>query len=223
MAEDKRNAMDVLISIETMLSTLLKMHHAEDITTKVLANRIGNLATQIESMNKNGKQLVQPSFKVEAADTVQDNRNIKIEASLPQIASEPSGNRRTSRTSDTQKPQPKVQKIEEPKEVIDFKDVEPEKKVTSNKGNVPVQQRVLNANNKAVFLASVEIYDKSLNMLNKVRTNGVGKWQASLAPGDYTVKILKQDAATMKNIEFSQKITVSGDKKPITLDDVVIN
>ena len=88
---------------------------------------------------------------------------------------------------------------------------------------IPVMQRVVDKNGKSIFLADVEV----LNLENgetvfKTRTNGTGKWMASLGAGAYRVKIGKRAAMNKEKLESFQDITVSGQESPLTLPMVII-
>lgn len=88
---------------------------------------------------------------------------------------------------------------------------------------VPVQQRVVNAHGKSLFLADVEIIDLStMQPVTKTRTNATGKWMASLGIGQYRVIIRKLEAATKAKMEFSQDIEIDGSQSPLELQAVII-
>lgn len=81
----------------------------------------------------------------------------------------------------------------------------------STPGNkVPVDQRIVDRNGKAIFLANVTILDPDGNVEQTARTNGVGKWQASLGVGRWTVKITKQESVSKEKIDVSQDIVIDG-------------
>jgi hypothetical protein len=88
---------------------------------------------------------------------------------------------------------------------------------------VPVMQRVVNGSGKSLFLADVEIIDLSvMQSVSKTRTNGTGKWMASLAIGNYRVIIRKIDPISQSTIETSQDIQVDGSVSPLELDAIII-
>lgn len=83
--------------------------------------------------------------------------------------------------------------------------------VFNTENKIPVQQRLVDKNGKAVFLANVEIINAATgNSETTVRTNSVGKWQAPLTPGHYRVKINKQESLSKEKIDLTQNITVDG-------------
>jgi hypothetical protein len=85
--------------------------------------------------------------------------------------------------------------------------------VVDNGNKIPVSQRITDENGKSLFLADVEISGGNLTAPHNLRTNGVGKWQTSLSPGYYQVKIKKFESLTKKKIDVVQDITIDGKKK----------
>jgi hypothetical protein len=99
------------------------------------------------------------------------------------------------------------------------------KRVESNtdKKKVPVIQRVVDKTGKSVFLAEVEIVNSENGDVElKTRTNGVGKWQASLNPGKYKVKINKRESLTKEKIEITQNVTIDGLSEKQELPAVIV-
>lgn len=88
---------------------------------------------------------------------------------------------------------------------------------------IPVMQRVVDANGKSVFLADVEITDLStMQSVFKSRTNGTGKWMASLPIGAYRVIIRKRESLTKEKLEAAQDIQVDGSQSPLDLPLMII-
>jgi hypothetical protein len=78
-------------------------------------------------------------------------------------------------------------------------------------GKVAVSQRLVDKNNKVIFLASVEVINKATNEVAlKTRTNSMGKWQAVLAPGIYTVNIAKSESMSKEKVQMNQEIRIDG-------------
>lgn len=98
---------------------------------------------------------------------------------------------------------------------------QPSKNVAQNA--VPVTQRVVNGHGKSLFLADVEVINKtSMETVAKTRCNGTGKWMASLAIGEYKVIIRKLDATTKERLEVSQDVLVDGSQSPLELQTVIV-
>lgn len=100
----------------------------------------------------------------------------------------------------------------------------PQPVIPHNSGNaIPVSQRVVSAHGKSLFLADVEIVDLSnMQTVSKTRTNGTGKWSASLGVGAYRVFIRKLDSVTKERLEVKQEITVDGQQSPLELQAIIV-
>jgi len=93
----------------------------------------------------------------------------------------------------------------------------------SSGNKVVVTQRVLDKAGKSVFLADVEIFDEDNNVVFKNRTNGVGKWQASLPLGNYKVRISKRESVTKSKFEKIQQISVNGKTPQLNLEQLIVD
>jgi hypothetical protein len=90
-------------------------------------------------------------------------------------------------------------------------------------GNIPLMQRCVDKNGKSIFLADVELTDLSNGQpLFKTRTNGAGKWMASVGIGAYRVVITKRASGNKAMLEAVQDIQVDGSKSPLELPMVII-
>lgn len=90
---------------------------------------------------------------------------------------------------------------------------------------VPVHQRVVDKNGKSIFLADVEVVDAASGQpVHKTRTNGTGKWMASLGVGAYRVAIRKREGLNKDKaaLEAIQDIQVDGEKSPLELQTLII-
>jgi len=93
----------------------------------------------------------------------------------------------------------------------------------STQGQIPVMQRCVDKNGKSIFLADVELTDLSTSQpFFKTRTNGAGKWMASLGIGAYRVVITKRASGNKGTMEAVQDIQVDGSKSPLELPMVII-
>lgn len=100
---------------------------------------------------------------------------------------------------------------------------EPQPMPVSAQGQVPIMRRVVDKNGKSIFLADVEITDLSTSQpVFKTRTNGTGKWMASLGIGAYQVKIGKRAAMGKEKLEATQDIQVDGTQSPLELPMLII-
>ncbi len=93
----------------------------------------------------------------------------------------------------------------------------------AERGQIPVMQRCVDKNGKSIFLAPVEIVDLSTGQpVFKTRTNGTGKWMASLGIGAYRVTIIKQASMNKEKLEAVQDIQVDGAQSPLELPMMII-
>lgn len=99
----------------------------------------------------------------------------------------------------------------------------PEQPVNHGQGNIPVMQRCVDKNGKSIFLADVDIVDLSTGQpIFKTRTNGTGKWMASLGIGAYRVTISKRASQNKEKLEAVQDIQVDGTQSPLELPMMII-
>ena len=88
---------------------------------------------------------------------------------------------------------------------------------------IPVSQRVVNKDGKSLFLADVEIIDtQTMTSMFKTRTNGTGKWSASLSVGSYKVIINKRESSTAPKLEATQDIQIDGTESKVDLQTIII-
>ena len=100
---------------------------------------------------------------------------------------------------------------------------EPKKEKVRNSNSIPVVQRVVNKEGKSVFLAEIEILDlANQEIVGKTRTNGTGKWMASLPVGSYRVMLKKRESLSKEKIEIGQTIHVDGTQSPLELQTMII-
>ena len=100
---------------------------------------------------------------------------------------------------------------------------EPQPMPQSAQGQIPVTQRCVDKNGKAIFLANVEITDVLTNQnVFKTRTGGNGKWNASLSIGNYVVVIKKMESVNKEKLEHSQNIHVDGLSNKLELPMVIL-
>jgi murein DD-endopeptidase MepM/ murein hydrolase activator NlpD len=200
---DERKATDVLLDIEsevkklsqTMSSLMLAQTLSLDKLNRVY-NYISNLEKEIEEEKK---------LQLGQAQTANHNLPIQSPQATPiEVESNPQGVRRTSR-------QPEAPPADAPM-------------ATSNPGErkIPVIQRVTDHSGKDLFMADVRIINANKEVVAKVKTNPVGKWQALVPPGQYDVHILKTDTASKTKIEAMQTITVPDNTGIFTLPIIAI-
>lgn len=88
---------------------------------------------------------------------------------------------------------------------------------------IPVHQRIVDKSGKSIFLADVELTDLTTGeLIHKTRTNGTGKWMATLSVGDYKVVIKKRESLDKTALEAIQDVHVKGDESPLELQTLII-
>jgi len=240
---EPRKATDIILQLEAKIDTLLGMLQAQALDLRVLSNKLNIL---LESQRQQLQKVATPSIEAvnSKSSSVDLERQIAIsaEATLP-IEQNPQGFRRTSRPETyagdnaylnrnevstkfpVQIPQKQaVADITVPSEATQdtTQFIEHEPAIPSQQNSIPVVQRIVDANGKSVFLADVEVTNRDDGKLvHKARTNGTGKWMASLLPGNYRVVLRKRDPVTKARVEAAQDIIIDGKTSPINLQMLI--
>lgn len=245
MEQPPRKASDVLLELETKVNQLLGLAKNQDLKLGLISNKLNAV---MELMRK-APVAPAPTFSAEVADEVfpsYQSKEIPVisEETLPQEHN-PKGFRRTSRPESyagdnaippkqkaTPKPPPGRAEVFVPPQAMakiqsqaptDIPILAPVAQEQGNSNVVPVMQRVVDRNGKSVFLADVEIIDLTTSQpIFKTRTNGTGKWMASMVPGHYKVLIRKVESLTKERVETPQEIIVDGSKSPLELPMLII-
>ena len=199
---DSRKASDILLSIEQKLDQLLLVITANDLTMKVIANKLQNLIDK----NQNISALPVENFLPTASILSPEKEEIDINSEFNiQEEKNPSGVRRTSRSSS------------------DSSDsFFTESRVNKNISKIPITQRVVDKNGKSLFLADVEFFNEKSETVEKVKTNSVGKYQAQLFPGNYKVIIKKLEPLSKAQLESVQTISVDDNISILELPMIII-
>lgn len=83
---------------------------------------------------------------------------------------------------------------------------------------IPVEQRIVYADGKNVYMASVNISQIDGTLVTKTNTNQTGKWIAALPPGDYHVKVTKAGTQVKPKVELEYQVTVPNQDSRVELD-----
>lgn len=202
MSGEERKATDVLLDIENEVKKLTQTMSSLMLAHTLSLDKLNHVYNYISNLEK----------EIEAEEALQNGakamNNLPVQSAITppiEVDVSPVGIRRTAR-------QP---------EVVD------EVKISSTgEKKVPVMQRVTTPGpdnvGKDLFMADVRIMNEQKELVAKIKTNSIGKWQAHLAPGKYDVHIVKTDTATKTKIEAMQSITIPNSHGTITLPIVVI-
>lgn len=235
-----RKASDVLLDLESKIDILLALARTQDLNIKTLSNKINNITQKLEvSTNKITVEavntLVTPQLQQFPILDPDKHVVISSENKLP-LEKFPQGFRRTSRPETysgnefAQNPKPPPGRDAEaiaPLAAMS-KPLPPQQVKGNTNRNViqnaiPVQQRIVDKNGKSVFLADVEITNPDNGEpIFKTRTNGTGKWAASLGVGNYRVVVKKRESQSKEKIEVVQDIYVDGSSSPLELKTMII-
>ena len=234
---DQRKATDVLVELEAKVDVLTDLVRSQDLVLKVLSNKL-NILLESYRQTKIVPSVSAPSAEVVNMKPIINEKQIPIssEDNLP-LEHNPVGFRRTSRpetytNNDVQTVLPiqipqkntivnaiaPIEATSKQVEQVEFKDKDV---VVASQNSIPIIQRVVDASNKSVFLADVEIFNSSGDRIHKSRTNGTGKWMASLLPATYKVVLRKRDSISKERVEVSQDIVVDGKTTPLNLPTLV--
>ena len=230
MEQETRKASDILLDLESKIDVLLGIVRIQELNIKILSNKINDL------INQNG--ITKLEVKQPSVEAVYNNQNKLTEKQIPiaaefnlEVEKSPNGFRRTSRpeTFDHEQNQEKVsaKKILPKSEIVVPKKQNLNQENTTNNidenntSKIQVTQRVVDKTNKSVFLAEVEIINIETGIvISKTRTNGAGKWAASLPLGKY--KIVLNKNMSKEKIEVVQNIIVDGSVSKLELQTLII-
>lgn len=247
MDNSPRKASDIILSLEHKVEQLVKSNNALDLSVKVLSNRLNKVLDILQNVNIAANPAIPsmlpnvqnqapitnlysasapptPALPPEGFGDFQEEQTesvmVKKEEMLP-ITDEASGFRRTSRPDGNNMVKANsIPVINAPT----MTQVEvPQTAVADGSPKIAVQQRVVDKNNKAVYLANVEITNlDSHRLVYKGRTTGVGKWAAPLPAGNYQVVIKRLEPGTNQKLEGIQKLTVDGSSPQLNLPTAII-
>lgn len=203
--EQPRKATDVLLSLENKVETLTKLVANQDMLLKIIANRTNSIFSYIEELKKEYQEQVVAQAKATQSEDQEEEPKIVSSPAPEQVITEADLSKQVGEKRGMRAPSP-----------------EQEKMAAQDGRKVPVMQRVSDSTGKDLFMSQVVISDESGKEVYKTKTNAVGKWQASLKPGQYTVHISKTNTVNKKVLEGTQKITVNNSSSTITLPVAII-
>ena len=229
---EPRKATEILLEILTKLDQVIAFQKTQDLNIKIVSNKLNSLIMELERTPDGAEFKMNPTVEVPQLEF--------LPLPLP-IEQSPLGFRRTSRpetyTTEQQRnqtvrtgpraeaadtaPKPRPVPVSSPQLALpkpapadDWKTISMpnmQSEEAGSAGKVAVSQRLVDKNNKVIFLASVEIINKQTNEVAlKTRTNSLGKWQAVLSPGIYSVNIAKSESMSKEKVQMNQEIRIDG-------------
>jgi hypothetical protein len=200
-----RKVSDILLSLEEKILTLTKTVAANDMNNKLI---LGNL-------NKLLAKSIEPV----------------ISGKMPSVTADTDNKRET--------PQPVLLEVNKNPPIVNKRQIITKPEVTpvsfelptpthvradEKKSKIPVGQRITDNKGKDLFMADVLVTNLETNeVVNKSKTNAVGKWQTYLPVGKYSVHISKiTDSTTLNKIESLQEIEITPQMKSLQLPIAII-
>jgi hypothetical protein len=200
-----RKASDILLDLEGKVETSSKDLKTLALSVNILSNRVNQVIELLNALsNSANSDVVMPVV----------NEMPQVQASIP-ISSESS-----LKLDDYSKkdnfPRTQRQETFAPTNQVSTPP-------TTQSGKVATTQRITDNTGKAIFLANVEITDRNSGaVVYKGRTDGVGKWHASLPVGQHLVHITKSEALNKAKIDVSQNLVVDGSQNVLNLPVMII-
>ena len=218
MSDVPRKASDVILSIENYVNEILGHVRNQDMTVKLLINRISSLERAVNNSSPAPASSAPPA---PAPASQRQMPGLKPGVNLGPPAKEQQTFTATPRGSS------QIDYDESGNEQLEV-EVKPVGKRRGARGqtasavkNVPVQQKILYPDGKNVCLANVEVFSSGkqgqLDLVKKCRTNSAGKWNVSLGAGKYLVSISKVGTSTKPGVEVSYPIEIPVSDKPLEL------
>ena len=88
---------------------------------------------------------------------------------------------------------------------------------------INVNQAVLSKQNKkkGIYLTKVSIFGENQQLIGTAKTNVQGNWKLDIPPGKYKITYTKPATPQHSEINISQEIEISDNKKIIQLPDMI--
>ncbi len=206
---DTRKISDVLLSLEEKVLLLIKTVAANDMNNKLILSSLNKLlATPMVAASTIGGTM--PSVAADIDSIREFSKPPLLEVNQNPIMPK----RQMIIQSEKSPPKETAQLISKPAPQI----------AQSNKPKIPVGQRLTDTNGKDLFMADVLITNMETGeVVNKSKTNAVGKWQAYLSIGKYSIHISKiTDSVTLHKIESLQELEITPQMKSLQLPLAII-
>jgi len=234
-----RKATDVLLSVEQMVRELLGHARNQDMLLKNLTQRVDALSGPQPLLQNPPLQTVEEAVPQAQRPTMP---GLKPGVVLKKVKSD----QEHFQFEEWQPNGPPKQVLvkhgeaaeeEEVEEVLEL-DTKPKgkrrdaryvSKPASGK-NVPVQQKILCPDGKALTSAHVEIFAKTESegkqvwgLVKTLKTNNTGKWTNSLPAGNYMIKVSKKGERGKPPVEIQGPLTIPNSEEPVQLKPIQAN
>ena len=218
---DPKKASDVLLELDAKVDTILGMVQLYDTNLKLILNKVNQTHAAVTNLivNSNLSDLQKTEIQQQLAP-LQNSNVVDVPKGVPiRLATEFPGQRRLE-----------PRNISEPNTQVQFTERAPEPApapppISSQDlgRKIPVTQRIQDLQKRDLFMADVTILSMNKDIVAKVKTNALGKWNAVLSPGKYIVSISKTDPTTKQRFGDTQEIVVNGSEKICSLPLVFLD
>lgn len=226
---EPRKASEILLSLEDRIISIESKINLYNTTQLLILQKVNEIFASLSSDTQNiednkpiqitsGQSIdVETNFKGERR--VNRNQPISTKASNSDITFK---DYIAQRAAEKNAPLNDLKITNSETEVVKInKPIVVEKKQQERK--IPITQRVQDENKKDWFNADVNIFSDNGNSVYRGKTNALGKWQAQLSPGKYSVKVTKMNMSTQNKLENEQTIVVPNTDTTVTLNTLIID
>lgn len=196
--EETRTTSEIVVALEEKINTIMKIISVYDMNSKLTLDRVNKIYAYIEKIQAEDASEMQTNTPPQTVKISQDR--------VIPVSETPTDRGRVSRT-ETFVPPPQTEQAPKPK---------------SSDRKIPIMQRVVDDNNKDIFLVDVTIMNDMGEQVGKAKTNATGKWQAHLKPGSYSIHMAKTDTASKKKFEMVQEINIPDADTTVMLPQVTM-
>lgn len=172
---------------------------------KLLIKELGSQALLLKAQNNKLNNL----FKLLEKEKIEDKHTVKPKITM--VAPE----------KQKQKKLEPVVKVQEEIQPVVLKEEAPIKQTNLEEEKCTISQRVLNKNNKAMYMVAVQITEiNSDTIVARPLTKGNGIWVAKLSPGKYKLKYTQQINLNSDKLEKTADIIVQESKR---MEDFILS
>lgn len=228
--DGKRTATDVLLSIESRLDTLERRVQNSENLLKITLGRLNEALAGAQAPQVSQSVISPSSQSTSHPRPVVNRENFDGRPKTSEFAKQAAQFGMDVEDDEPQKiEQTFVAKPNDETELVDHDELieGPGRSAATrgqrgpkSKGAKASVSQVLNAGEAPLFLANVEIFDETGQLVNQGRTNTKGRWLMALEPGEYQVHVSKRfppDSGRVP-VDTTYQISVPQANKPLELD-----
>lgn len=201
---EERKATDILLSIEADVKEILGYVRNSDLKDKIILERL-RLLTETPKAPKSNQ------FGSHTGDprVVPEPQQTSLASAKPSVfESSPLKDKIRKAMEEASKAQDEIQFTDLSTETTQSGKRRGTRVQTNAEKQVSVQQRIVDAESKNIFMAKIEIFDDSNTPVKQTKTNQAGKWFAQLLPGNYQVVLSKAGTATKPAISITYDVEI---------------